>query len=310
MKLVFFGTPDLAIPTLERVASEHQVLAVVCQPDKPVGRSKKPQSPPIKRWAEEHGIPVQQPAKLNDGEFEAWLKQQSPDACVLVAYGRILKQAVLDIPKHGFINVHPSLLPKYRGPSPIHTAVLNGDAETGVSIMRLDAGTDTGDVALQQTVPLSENATTLDMINTLSNLGAELTSRVLHQLEDGSAVFVKQDDSLATHTRMVVKSHGAILWDDTARNIHNQIRACVPWPGAFCTFNGERMKLQDSRRVKEAVKEPPGTIVRIGEDHIVVACGKNAVAIHSIQAPGKKMMTVAQYQNGNPFAVGDQFGDG
>ena len=310
MNVVFFGTPDLAIPTLERVAGEHTVQAVVCQPDKATGRSKKPQPPPVKVWAQAHGLPVHQPAKLNDGEFEAWLKDLAPDVCVLVAYGRILKQGILDIPKHGFINVHPSLLPKYRGPSPIHTAVMNGEKETGVSIMRLDSGTDTGDVALQESIALPRNATTLDMINTLSKLGADLTSKVLSQLESGAAIFVKQDDSLASHTRMVVKTDGAIMWARSARNLHNQIRACVPWPGAYCTFNGSNVKLQDSRVLKEVFEELPGTIVRIEEDHMVIACGKRALCIYSVQAPGKKMMPFADYQRGNPFSVGERFGDG
>lgn len=310
MNVVFFGTPDLAIPTLERVAADHTVLAVVCQPDKAVGRSKKLQPPPVKEWADAHGVPVQQPAKLNDGGFEEWLKKLAPDVCVLVAYGRILKQSILDVPKHGFINVHPSLLPKYRGPSPIHTAVLNGDKETGVSIMRLDAGTDTGDVALQEAAPLPKNATTLVMIDTLSKLGAELSAKVLDQLAAGKAVFVKQDDSLATHTRMVVKADGAIVWARGARDLHNQIRACVPWPGAYCSYKGNTMKLQDSRVIDEVYEEPPGTIVRIEDDHLVVACGKKSLAIRSIQAPGKKMMQVADYQRGNPFAVGEEFGDG
>ena len=167
MRIVFFGTPELALPSLEILKAAHEIVAVVCQPDKPVGRKKKLQSPPVKLWAESCGIPVVQPVKLNDGAFEEWLKDQRPDVCALVAYGRLLKQSLLDVPTHGFINLHPSLLPLYRGPAPIHTAVLNGDAETGVSIMRLDSGMDTGAVILQETVPLPPEATTQQMNDTL-----------------------------------------------------------------------------------------------------------------------------------------------
>ncbi|MFP6583318.1 MAG: methionyl-tRNA formyltransferase [Candidatus Hydrogenedentota bacterium] len=310
MNIVFFGTPDLALPTLERLSADHTITAVVCQPDKPVGRKKTPQAPPVKVWAEEHGITVQQPVKMNDGAFESWLRDQQPDVCVLVAYGRILKQAVLDIPTQGFINVHPSLLPLYRGPSPIHTAVQNGDAETGVTIMRLDAGTDTGDIALQESVPLPENATTADMAGTLAELGAELTSRTLAALESNDAVFVKQDGSLATHTRMIVKSDGALHWEQRAEDLHNQARACVPWPVAYCTYNEHRLRIYNTRVIKEIVEAQPGVIVRIEDDALIVATGKYALAIHAIQAAGKKMMSIADYQRGNPFQVGEKFEDG
>ena len=150
MRIVFFGTPDLAVPSLEAVAATHEVAALVCRPDSPQGRRKALVPPPTKVWAETQGIEVNQPTKLNDGVFEAWLREQQPEVCVLVAYGRILKQPILDVPPHGFLNVHPSLLPRHRGPSPIQTAILQGDAETGVTIMRLDAGTDTGDLLVPE----------------------------------------------------------------------------------------------------------------------------------------------------------------
>ena len=159
MRIVFFGTPELAVPSLNQLMGKHHIVAVVCQPDKPVGRKKQLQPPATKVWAEERGIAVTQPQKLNDGTFEEWLKQQQPDVCVLVAYGRILKQPILNIPTHGFLNMHPSLLPKYRGPSPIQSAVLAGEDETGVTIMRLDAGTDTGDMILQETIPIDSSDT-------------------------------------------------------------------------------------------------------------------------------------------------------
>jgi methionyl-tRNA formyltransferase len=310
MRIVFFGTPDIALPSLYLANQRHTVTAVVCQPDKPVGRKKTPQSPPVKVWAEENNIPVHQPTKLGDGAFDEWLRNEKPDACVLVAYGRILRQASLDIPEHGFINVHPSLLPKHRGPSPIHTAVLEGDTETGVTIMKLDSGTDTGDIMLQQTMALPPNATTEEMAAELAALGAEMAMEVLGQIEGGTAVYVQQDDSLATHTRMFVKFDGAINWNLTAEDIHNQIRASLPWPVAYCKYNDQPMRIHKSTIAKEIVEAMPGTIIRIEEDSLVVACGKYAVSIEALQAAGKKVNSVADYQRGNPFQVGDTFGDG
>lgn len=309
MRIVFFGTPDIALPTLELLKAAHTVTGVVCQPDKPVGRKKTPQAPPVKVWAEENGIPVEQPTKLNDGTFETWLRNEKPDACVLVAYGRILKQSILDVPKHGFINVHPSLLPKHRGPSPIHSAVLDGDTETGVTIMRLDSGTDTGDIILQREVPLTAESTTLDMAVELAQLGAEMVIETLDLVAEGKAVFVEQDDSLATHTRMFTKQDGGINWGRTAEDIHNQIRASVPWPVAYCRYNDQPMRIHGARIEKEIVEAMPGTIIRIEENALIVACGKYAVAVHTIQAPGKKVVAVADYQRGNPFEVGDRFED-
>lgn len=311
MRIVFFGTPDIALPSLYLLNNKHTVTAVVCQPDKPAGRSKALQAPPVKAWAAEgNGIPVQQPTKLNDGTFEEWLRNEKPDVCVLVAYGRILKQPILDVPAHGFVNLHPSLLPKHRGPSPIHTAVLNGDTETGVTIMQLDAGTDTGDILLQKSMPLPPEATTLDMAMELATLGAEMVIETLDKVEAGTAVRVKQDGSLVTHTRMFTKRDGAINWSSTAEVIHNQIRASIPWPVAYCRYNDQPMRIHGAKIAKEIVDAVPGTIIRIEDDALIVATGKYAVSIHSIQASGKKVIAVADYQRGNPFRSGDNFEDG
>lgn len=310
MRIVFFGTPDIALPSLYLLNNKHTVTAVACQPDKPVGRKKAPQASPVKVWAEENGIPVQQPTKLNDGTFEEWLRNEKPDVCVLVAYGRILKQAILDVPARGFVNVHPSLLPKHRGPSPIHTAVLNGDTETGVTIMQLDSGTDTGDIMLQKEIPLPPLATTLDMAMELATLGAEMVIETLDQIQAGTATHLKQDGSLVTHTRMFTKQDGAVNWGRTAEDIHNLIRASIPWPVAFCKYNGDAIRIHGAAIAKEIVEAMPGTIIRIEENALIVACGKYAVAIHSIQAPGKKVVSVADYQRGNPFQPGDKFEDG
>ena len=310
MRIVFFGTPELAIPSLKALKVDHEIVAVVCQPDKPVGRKKKLQSPPVKLWADEHGISVAQPTKLNDGSFEEWLKEQAPDVCALVAYGRLLKESLLNVPQHGFINMHPSLLPVYRGPAPIHTAVLNGDSETGVSIMKLDAGMDTGTVLMQKTVPIPAKATTHVMNDTLSRLGAEMMVKSLALIEAGEAYFIPQDESLATHTRMFVKQDGAINWECTAAYLYNLVRASIPWPVAYFRHNDQPMRIYECAVVDEAVEAVPGTILRIEETQIIVSTGKYSLGIRSLQAPGKKVMPIAEYQRGNPFKINTKLENG
>lgn len=310
MRIVFFGTPELAIPSLESLIAVYDIVSVVCQPDKPVGRKKKLQAPPVKFWAEERKIPVVQPTDLNDGTFEEWLKSQEPDVCALVAYGRLLKQSLLDVPTHGFINMHPSLLPLYRGPSPIQTAVLNGDTVTGVSIMKLDSGMDTGDVLMQETLPLPLEATSEDMNAQLSALGADMMLKSLEAIEAGEAYFTPQDESLSTHTRMFIKQDGAINWDCTADYLYNQVRASVPWPVAYFRYNEQPMRVHTCAVIEEIVNEAPGTIIRIEDHQLIVSTGKSALAIRVIQAPGKKAMPIADYQHGNPFTVGTTLENG
>lgn len=310
MRIVFFGTPELALPSLEQLKAKHEIVSVVCQPDKPVGRKKTLQSPPVKLWAEEHGIPVVQPTKLNDGSFVEWLKEQAPDVCALVAYGRLMKQSLLDVPKHGFINMHPSLLPLYRGPAPIHTAVLNGDTETGVSIMKLDSGMDTGDVLMQRTIPLPAEATSQTMNEILSRLGAEMMLKSLDLIEAGEAFFIKQDESLATHTRMFVKQDGAINWACTAEYLYNQVRSAIPWPVAYFRHNDQPMRICEAVVIDEACEAIPGTVLHITDTEMVVSTGKCALGIRTIQAPGKKAMPMADYQRGNPFEIDTQLENG
>ena len=216
MRLVFFGTPEIAVPCLSAVTHGHDVTAVVCQPDRPKGRGKKLIAPPVKVWAQEHGLTVHQPAKLNDGAFEVWLKEQAPDICVIAAYGRILKEPILAVPPHGFINMHPSLLPKYRGPSPIRSALLNGDEATGVTIMRLTMEMDAGDILLQEETPVdpAENAVTLS--ERLSVLGGGMLVKALGLIESGDAEFTPQDHEKAEFCKLFEKSDGQIRWEAPA----------------------------------------------------------------------------------------------
>lgn len=309
MRIVFFGTPELAVPSLEKVAASHTVTAVVCQPDKPKGRSKKLVPPPTKAWATEHDVEVNQPTKLNDGTFEAWLRDQEPDVCVLVAYGRILKQAILDVPAHGFLNMHPSLLPKLRGPSPIQTSVLQGDVESGVTIMRLDAGTDTGDMILQEKADIDIDDTTESLSGKLGKLGADLMLQALERVEECNAVFTPQDDDLATHSKMFEKGDGRIDWERPAAEIHNQVRACIPWPVAQTSFGEEMLRIHKTHTVPCGTGHSPGTVIAVNKGDIHLSTSKDALAIETIQAPGKKAMPMGDYMRGHPISVGDRFGE-
>ncbi len=309
MRVVFFGTPELAVPSLETVAPNHDVTAVVCQPDRPKGRSGKPAQPPTKRWALEHGIEVAQPVKLNDGAFEAWLKTQRPDVCCLCAYGRILKQPILDVPPHGFLNVHPSLLPKYRGMSPIPTAILNGDSVTGVTIMRMDAGMDTGDILLREELPIASDDTTSSLSVRLGTLGAELLVRGLALVASNQAVFTPQEHSQATLTKRFEKSDGRIHWAASAQDIHNLVRAMIPWPVAHCIFAGEVCRVHETAVIAEAPAAPPGTVVRVENERLCVATGAGLLGVRVIQMPGKRAMSVADFLRGHTIARGDRFED-
>ncbi len=309
MRLVFFGTPELALPALEAVAQRHQLAAVVCQPDRPQGRSSTPVPPPTKVWALAHSIPVSQPHILNDGTFEAWLKEQAPDVCVLVAYGRILKQPVLDVPRHGFLNMHPSLLPRFRGTSPIQTAILRGDAVTGVTIMRLDAGMDTGDILLQEPSPIKPDDTTASLSDRLAVLGARLLVEGLDLIASGLAHFVPQDHAQATVTHLYEKKDGQIRWERPASEIHNLVRAAVPWPVAHCMFQGAVCRIHRTEVIELPTDRPPGTVTDVEKDRVLVATGQGQLAILEIQMPGKRAMTAAEFLRGRRIAPGDRFED-
>ncbi|MCH7911328.1 MAG: methionyl-tRNA formyltransferase, partial [Candidatus Hydrogenedentes bacterium] len=218
-------------------------------------------------------------------------------------------QAILDVPRHGFLNKHPSLLPRHRGPSPIQTAILEGDAETGATIMRLDAGTDTGDMLLHETIPIEGDDTTESLAKKLAELGAELILEALNLVESGAALYEKQDESLATHTKIYKKEDGRVRWNMRARGIHNLVRAFVPWPVAYCRFQGDTVRIHKTRVVETGEDRPPGTVLLVREDDIVVAAGEGALAIEMIQASGKKAMPMADFLRGNTIEAGDLFED-
>ena len=307
MRTVFFGTPELAVPTLAALARHHTVAALVCQPDRAQGRGKKLVAPPTKAWAEEHGIPVAQPEKLNDGAFEAWLREQAPEVCTLAAYGRLLKQPILDVPRLGFLNVHPSLLPKYRGPSPIQSALLHGETETGVTIMRISLEMDAGDILLQERVSIGPEDNGETLTHRLAELGAVLMLQALEQVAQGIAVFTPQDHGAATHCHLFEKNDGRIDWKQPARRIHNLVRAAQPWPGAHCLLKGEVVRVLKSEVLDEPANLAPGVVARVEKERVLVATGDGLLALTGIQPPGKKVMSMGEYLRGRPMEPGTMF---
>lgn len=308
MRIVFFGTPELAVPSLEAVAKQHEVVAVVCRPDSPQGRGRKPAPPPVKLKALEQGLPVAQPEKLNDGTFETWLREQQPEVCAVVAYGRLLKEPILRVPKKGFLNVHPSLLPRYRGPSPIQTAILNGDTETGVTIIRLTLEMDAGDILLQEKTPILPEDTAASLSDRLAQIGAALLVRALELVGADRAVFKPQDESKAVYCPLFEKEDGRIDWTKPAQAIHNLVRAAVPWPVAHSPLKGEMLRVYQTEVIDERADAAPGTVTKVEKARICVATGEGVLALIKIQAPGKRALPAEEFLRGRPIAVGDQFG--
>lgn len=306
MRVVFFGTPALAVPSLTALAARHEVAAVVCQPDRPQGRSGALVPPPAKVRAIELGLPVVQPEKLNDGTFEAWLKSVKPDVCAVAAYGRMLKQPLLDVPPLGYLNVHPSLLPRHRGPSPIQTALLEGDEVTGVSIIRLVLEMDAGDILLQERLPIEPSENAEELSARLADLGAELIVRAVEQAATGQAVYTPQDPAGVTHSRMLEKRDGYIDWGRSARALHNLVRATYPWPSAQCLYAGEVCRIHRSEVVAQFSTEAPGTITAVEKDRVIVACGEGQLAILHFQAPGKKAMPMGDFLRGRRMHCGER----
>ncbi|HOF42146.1 MAG TPA: methionyl-tRNA formyltransferase [Candidatus Hydrogenedentes bacterium] len=309
MRVVFFGTPELAVPSMAATAASHDLVALVCQPDRPKGRGKKLEPPPAKVWALEHQVPVAQPERLNDGAFEAWLRAQAPDICLIAAYGRILKQPILDVPRYGYLNMHPSLLPKYRGPSPIRTALLNGDDVTGITIMRLTLEMDSGDILLQEEQPILPEDNWITLSERLAAKGGELLVKGVDQIAAGTARFTPQDDSKALYCRMFEKADGRIRWGSPARTIHNLVRAAVPWPVAHCSYNGDVYRIHESEVVEGSWEEVPGTVLAVEKDRVLVATGDNALGILAIQAPGKRALPIRDFLAGRSIRAGERFED-
>jgi methionyl-tRNA formyltransferase len=310
MKLVFCGTPQFAVPTLEAViASGHQVALVITQPDRPVGRDQQLQAPPVKQTALAHRIPVLQPEKIkNNAELRAELEAIAPDAILVVAYGRIIPQWMLDLPRHGNINLHGSLLPKYRGAAPIQWAVASGETVTGVTTMRLDAGLDTGPMLLAQAIPVGEEETAVDVYENLAEVGAPLMVETLRHLEAGELFPTPQDHALATLAPILTRDDGRIDFTRTAREIHNRWRGFQPWPGAFTMLRGKKFIAHRLHPVNHTPIEPG--IIHLHEGRFLAGCGQETVIeFDEVQLEGKRRMPAAGLLRGYQINSGERLGE-
>ena len=309
MKIVFMGTPDFAVGTLHALAeSEHEILAVVTQPDKPKGRGKALQPTPVKEEAMRYGIPVYQPKKVREEEFQVVFRELNPDLIVVVAFGQLIPKSILELPRYGCVNVHASLLPKYRGAAPIQWAVIDGEKESGVTIMKMDEGLDTGDMIAKTVVPLAADETGGSLFDKLSQVGAQLLLDTIPALEEGTVVCEKQpEESPTPYAAMLNKKMGLIDWSQDASVIECLIRGLNPWPSAYTYLKGKTLKIWQAKVVEKQHEEEPGTIIEVDKKHLVVACKTNALLIERLQLEGKKQMETEAFLRGYAIETGAQF---
>jgi methionyl-tRNA formyltransferase len=307
IRTIFMGTPEFSLSTMQGLIDFGvNLCAVYTQPDRPKGRGKKLAPPPVKELALKYAVPVYQPLKLRDPAVVEELRQLAPDLIVVVAYGQILPKSVLEIPKYGCINVHASLLPRYRGAAPINKAIVDGETETGVTTMYMDVGLDTGDMLVKRTTPIGEQETAGEVHDRLARLGNEAMEETLRQLCAGTLVAQKQDDALSNYAPMLKKNDGCIDWQRSARDIHNQVRGLDPWPGAYTALQGDVLKI--SQTSVEAGAGTPGSVISAAADGVCIACGDGVLRIGELQLPGKKRLTAADFLRGCPLVSETQLG--
>lgn len=298
LRIVFAGTPAFTLPCLDALArSKHTIAAVYTQPDRPAGRGRALQASAVKAWAKANEYPVYQPLNFKDSQTVAELAALKPDVLVVIAYGLILPRAVLDIPRLGCINVHASLLPHWRGASPIQHAILHGDKQTGVTIMQMDVGMDTGDMLTQVTCPIHSTDTTTELHDRLAALAAEPLLATLDSLSNGTAQPIKQDDSCATYAPKINKDAGIINWHKPAIEIDQQIRAFNPWPTAYTHVNNDVLRIHQAKVVNHETHHTPGTILALDKKGMLIATGEQALLVERIQFPGAKAMSVSDWLN-------------
>jgi len=305
MKILFMGTPDFAVPSLQAlIEAGHEIVGVFTQPDKPKNRGMKLQPPPVKVVALDHDIPVFQPTKLRDGTALETIQGLAPDLIVVAAYGRILPQEILDYPRLGCINVHSSLLPKYRGSAPIHWAILNGDAESGVTIMNVVLELDAGDIISQAVTPIDPDETVETLHDRLADMGAKLLVDTVVSIENGTATRTPQQADLVTHAPMLSRALSPMDFTRPARELHNQVRGLIPWPAAVTELNGTRCKIFSTSVLAETTGKAPGTVIAADKKGLKIACGGGTVLqINELQADGGKRLKAADYLRGHPIPV-------
>ncbi len=315
LKIVFMGTPDFAATILEEILKVYPVLGVVTQPDKPKGRSKEVTFSPVKELAVKHELPVYQPVKAKEPEFLEQLKELSPDVIVVAAFGQILPKALLEIPKYGCINVHASLLPKYRGAAPIQYSVIDGEKETGITIMYMDVGIDTGDIILQDTVPISPEETGGSLFDKMAVQGAASIIKALRQMEAGEVTRTPQDNEKATYVKMISKEMGKLDFTKSAQQLERLIRGLNPWPSAYTFLDGKSLKLW------QASAEPvtdgqahmfqeyePGMIAQVRDNALVIMTGDGLLVVKELQLEGKKRMPADSFLRGFSVTLGTKLG--
>ncbi|OGC23969.1 methionyl-tRNA formyltransferase [candidate division WOR-1 bacterium RIFOXYC2_FULL_37_10] len=298
MKIIFFGTPTPAAVCLKTlIGVEEEIIYVISQPDRKKGRGLHLTPSPVKELAIQNKIPVETPEKIKDETFIKKIKSLNPDLIIVAAYGKILPKQILDIPKYGAINIHASLLPKYRGAAPIQHALLNGEKETGITIMQLDEGLDTGDIILQEKLEIEPKDTSAILLDKLFAKGASLLLEAIKQIKNGTAKMIPQNDLKATYAKLITKEMGKINWAKPAEEINNQIRALTPWPSAYTFLDKKMLKIFEAAVVPLSEVRKPGEVIET-KDQLIVACGKDSLSIIDVQLEGKRKMPIADFLKG------------
>ena len=307
MKIIFMGTPDFAAASLEAlIDSRHEIQAVVTQPDKPKGRKGELTPSPVKVVAEGKGIKVYQPLKVRDEEFVKTLRAYNPDVIVVVAFGQIIPLSILKMPKYGCVNIHGSLLPKYRGAAPIQWAVLDGEKETGITTILMDEGIDTGDILLKKTIKIDTDETSGSLFDKLMALGAETILETLDELEKGSLTPIKQGENPTAYAKMLTKAMGLIDFTRPAKELDCFVRGMNPWPSAYTLLSGKTLKLWKVRAVEGSGKA--GSVIDIGKESFTIACGEGAIEVLEVQLEGKKRMSAGDFLKGITLNIGQELG--
>ena len=323
MRIVYMGTPEFAAVALDAIVKEHEVVAVITQPDKPQGRNRKLVPTPVKVKAQAYDIPVYQPVKIREEESVQMIRDYNPDVIVVAAYGQILPESILNIPKYGCINIHASLLPKYRGAAPIERAIIDGEVMTGVTTMYMEKGLDTGDMIEKVEVPITGEDTGASLHDKLAEAGAALILTTLAKLEAGTVTCTKQDDAQSCYAAMLTKELGRMDFTRPAVELERLIRGLNPWPCAYTTIDGKNVKLYKAEvinldaQMRQTLQEKseqilafaPGEIVEVAKKYFVIACGEGALRVRNLQPEGKKAMDTSAYLNGNPLKPGMRAGE-
>lgn len=306
MKIIFAGTPDFAASALDALIGKHEVVAVLTQPDRPSGRGMQLSASPVKQLALQHGLLVLQPETLKTEQAQKEIADLDADVMVVAAYGLILPKAVLDMPRYGCLNIHASLLPRWRGAAPIQRAILAGDEKTGITIMQMDVGLDTGDMLLRESCQITSDDNAKTLHDKLAQMGAKDILDALRQLEDGQLIPVKQDDRAATYAAKLLKMEAKIDWQQDAQQIERAVRAYNPFPVCQAGFHDVVLKIWQAQFC-QGLRGEPGEVLSVDKQGIVVACGKDALRLQVLQRPGSKAQPTAQFLQAMPVGVGEQF---